>query len=165
MAIIAAGALVIIIVAASGALYLTSHVGTGNDAIKPTSCCTDSSLNLSTSCSTILSQNYQPLQRLELSIETDSSFVAAEDGHNYVANGGVGCGFAVNPGSYNGTTVDVHFTYTTNNQYADNCGYKENLTYFLTVKVPLTETGYDLSAIQVLPGSSPEITVTCTTSA
>ena len=89
--------------------------------------------------------------------------MAAEDGHNYTANGGVGCGFAINPGSYNGTTVDPEFTYTSDKPYTDNCGYTGNLTYYLLVRVPLTKTGYDLSAMQIVPNSSSEITVTCTT--
>lgn len=165
MTIIAAGALVVIIVAAIGVLVLASSVNSGNSATKTSNCCTDASLNLSTPCSTILfTPNYPPLQRLEQSIETDPSFIAAEDGHNYTANGGVSCGFAVNPGSYNGTTVDVGFTYTTDNQYTNNCGNVWNIIYYLTVKVPLTEAGYDMSAIQIIPNNSQEITVTCTSS-
>lgn len=164
MTIIAAGALAVIIVAAIGVLVLTNSLNGGNSATKTGNCCTDASLNLSTPCSTILTPNYPPLQRLEQSIETDSSFIATEDSHNYTANGGIGCGFAINPGSYNGTTVDVGFTYTADNQYTNNCGNVWNFTYYLTVKVPLTETGYDMSAIQILPNNSSEITVTCTSS-
>ena len=79
------------------------------------------------------------------------------------AGTGIGEGIAINPGSYNGTTVDPEFTYTSDRPYTDNCGYTQNLTYYLLVRVPLTETGYDLSAMQIVPNSSSEITVTCTT--
>jgi hypothetical protein len=97
-------------------------------------------------------------------IETDPTFIAAEDGLNYVGNGGLGCGFAINPGTFNGTTVDFIFTHYADRLYTDNCGSAYNFTYYLTVKVPLTETGYNMSAIQISSRNSSEITATCTSS-
>jgi len=162
MTIIAAGALAVIIVAAIGVLVLTNRLNSGNSATKTGNCCSDASLNLSTPCSAV-TPNSPAVQRLEQRIEADPTFLSAEDGHNYTA-GGVGCGFAINPGSYNGTTVGPEFTYTSDRPYTDNCGYTQNFTYYLLVKVPLTETGYNLSAMQIVPNNSSGITVTCTSS-
>jgi hypothetical protein len=155
-------AVAVIIVAAIGVLVAINRSNDGNPTTETGNCCADANLNLSTSCSTV-TPNSPAVLRLEQRIEADPTFIAAEDGHNYTANYGVGCGFAINPGSYNGTTVDPVFTYTSDRLYTDNCGYTGNFTYYLTVRVPLTETGYDLSAMQIVPNSSSEITVTCTT--
>ena len=127
-------------------------------------CCTDAKLNNATPCGTILTQNYPPVQRLQYLIETDPNFIAAEQGLNYVANGGMGCGDASDNSIYNGTTVDFFFTYTSDRLYTDNCGYVENFTYYLHVLVPLMETGYNMSAIKITSINSSEITVSCTTS-
>ena len=154
-------AVAVIIVAATGVLVVY-RAGSGNPTTRTSNCCADASLNLSTPCSAV-TPNSPAVQRLEQRIEADPTFMAAEDGHNFTANAGVGCGFAINPGSYNGTTVDPEFTYTSGRPYTDNCGYTQNFTYYLLVKVPLTETGYDLSAMQIVPNSSSQITVTCTT--
>jgi len=153
-------AIAVIIVAATGVLVVY-RADSGNPTTGTGNCCSDASLNLSTPCSAV-TPNSPAVQRLEQQIEADPTFVSAEDGHNYTA-GGIGCGFAINPGSYNGTTVDPEFTYTSDRPYIDNCGYTQNFTYYLLVRVPLTEAGYDLSAMQIVPNSSSEITVTCTT--
>jgi len=154
-------AVAVIMVAATSVLVVY-RVNSGNPTTGTGSCCSDASLNLSTPC-TAVTPDSPAVQRLEQRIEADPTFIAAEAGHNYTANAGISCGFAINPGSYNGTTVDPEFTYTSDRPYTDNCGYTQNLTYYLLVRVPLTETGYDLSAMQIVPNSSSEITVTCTT--
>ena len=153
-------AVAVIIIAAAGDLALY-HAGSSNPTTGTGNCCSDASLNLSTPCSAV-TPNSPAVLRLEHRIEADPTFIEAEDGRNYTA-GGVGCGFAINPGQYNGTTVGPQFTYTTDRPYTDNCGYTQNFTYYLLVKVPSAETGYDLSAMQIIPNSSSEITVTCTT--
>ena len=154
-------AVAIIIVAATG-VFVAYRLDNGNPTTGTGNCCSDASLDLSTPCSAV-TPNSPAVLRLEQRIEADPTFIAAEDGHNYTANAGISCGFAINPGQYNGTTVSPEFTYTTDKPYTDNCGYTQNFTYYLLVKVPLTETGYDLSAMQIIPNSSSEITVTCTT--
>jgi len=97
-------------------------------------------------------------------IETNPNFTAAENGLNYTNDGSLGCGFAINPGQFNGTTVDFTFTYTTNTIYTDNCGYVGNNTDYLRVKVPLTATGYNMYAIQISSFNYSGIIVTCTSS-
>lgn len=126
-------------------------------------CCTDSNLSLSTTCSTILTPNYSPVQILQYLVETDPAFIAAEHGLDYTTQlAGCGGGFSVGGGP-NGTFVYFQSTYTNNSVYTDNCGNVGKFTYYLNVAVPLTETGYNMSAILITPRNSSEITVTCST--
>ena len=127
-------------------------------------CCQDANLNAQTPCSTILATNYIPVQRLQYLIETDPSFIAAEQGQNYQSetNGPGGCGNTFNyAGGVNGTILDFYFEYTTDRIYTNNCGAAENFTYYLYVYVHLTEAGYNMSAIQISPTNSSEVTYSC----
>ncbi|HZW55007.1 MAG TPA: hypothetical protein VFF30_01825 [Nitrososphaerales archaeon] len=127
-------------------------------------CCTDSNLSLSTPCSTIVTPDYPPVQRLQYLVDTDPEFIAAEHGLNYTTYfNGCGSVYSIGGNVPNGTYVYFQSTYTTDEPYTNDCGNVGNFTYYLNVAVPLTETGYNMSAIRISPTSSSEITVTCTT--
>ncbi len=128
-------------------------------------CCTDSNLSISTPCSTILSPNYPPVQRLEYLIETDPDFIAAENGHNYMTYiAGCGSVYSIGGNTPNGTYVYFQSSYTTDSLYTNDCGNVGNFTYYINVRVPLTATGYNMSAIHISSLNSSEITISCTTS-
>ena len=124
-------------------------------------CCTNSNLSISTPCTTVLSTNYPPTQRLLYLVETDPDFIQAEGGFNFLANGGTSCGFVANNAGVRNYSVGFGFSYFTDGLYTDDCGNVENFTYYLDVTVPLTETGYNMSAIQISPTNSTEITADC----
>ena len=159
MTMVAAVAVAVIAVGAISVLVVTDHLDGGNRG-DASACCTDASINLSTGCGAITPDS-PPAQRLQQQIEADPEFIAAEDGRNYTANGGFGCGFVGSPAN---TRLDFGFTYTSSEPYTDNCGYTWNLTYYLRVEVPLTESGYSLNAMQISHYDSSDITVTCTSS-
>lgn len=148
-------------------------VQTVNVTITPY-CCNDRNLTITTPCNltiappvtpcTAINSNYPPVQRLQYLIETDPNFIAAENGLNYVSNGGLGFGFVANNAGGRNYTIQFSFLSYTNTSYTDDCGNIETFTYYLNVVVPLTETGYNMSAIQISPSNSSEITVDCTTS-
>ena len=128
-------------------------------------CCTDANLSLSTPCSTITTPDYPSVQKLQYLVEIDPAFIAAEHGLDYTTRfAGCGGGFSVGGGA-NGTFVYFQSTYTNNSAFTDNCGNIGNFIYNHNVAVPLTETGYNMSAIQITPRNSSEITVTCSTTA
>ena len=128
-------------------------------------CCTDSNLSISTPCSTILAPNYPPVQRLEYLIETDPDFIAAENGHNYMTYiDGCGSVYSIGGSTPNGTYVYFQSSYTTDRLYTNDCGNVRNFTYYINVRVPLTATGYNMSAIHISSLNSSEITISCTTS-
>ena len=70
---------------------------------------------------------------------------------------GCGGGFSVGGTTPNGTRVFFQASYTIGRSYTDDCGNVGNFTYYLNVAVPLTETGYNISAIQITPTNSTEI--------
>ena len=129
-------------------------------------CCVDANLTILTPCSTIAAANYPPVQRLQYLIETDPDFIAAEQDQNYVdITNGPGCSTTFNSaGGINSSTINFQFAYTIDTLYTNNCGGVENFTYYLYVNVPLTKTGYNMSAIQITPSNSSEITYSCSTS-
>lgn len=157
---------VIVVVAIIGlALGVAAVYGMypGNTVTETSNCCVDLGLNISTPCSTFENPNYAPVQRLKHLIETDPNFIAAEQGLNYKSPyGGWGRGGTFDSsGAVNSTTIYFYFPYTTNRLYTDNRGNVGNFTNYITVKVPLTETGYNMSAIQITSSNDSEITVTC----
>ena len=131
----------------------------------------DANLSISTPCSAIVAVNYPPAERLQYLIETDPDFITAEQGLNYYdTTNGPGCGTTLNGGTVvNGTiqgtvtseTLQFIFAYATDNLTTDFCGDVVNFTYYLTVNVPLTETGYNMSAIQIIPSNTSNITISC----
>ena len=126
-------------------------------------CCTDPNLSLSTPCSTIVTTNYPPVQRLQYLVETNPEFIAAENGHNYTTQfAGSGGGFSVGGGP-NGTFVYFQSMYAIDSSYTNDCGNVGSFTYYLDVAVPLTETGYNMSAIRISPINSSEISISCST--
>jgi len=128
-------------------------------------CCADSNLTISTPCSTILTPNYAPVQRLQYLIETDPDFIAAEHGLNYRTYlDGCSTVYSIGGSTPDGTYVYFQSSYTTDTLYTNNCDNVGNLTYYLNVRVPLTATGYNMSAIQVTSLNSSEITISCSTS-
>lgn len=134
-------------------------------------CCIDPNLTISTPCSTIAAANYPPAERLQYLIETDPNFIAAENGLDYYdTTSGPGCGNTfINGSVVNGTvqgvvkstTLYFIFAYVTDKLTMDGCGDIVNFTYYLYVNVPLTETGYNMSAIQITPTNTTEITMSC----
>jgi hypothetical protein len=118
-------------------------------------CCIDPNLSIATPCSAIMN-GYPPLQRLLNSVENDPVFIAAEQGHNYLSiiNGGCSIGSS-------GEVVNLQFACTLDTMYTDNCGDAYNFSYFLNVNVPLTDSGYNMSAIQIIPTNVSQTTVTC----
>jgi hypothetical protein len=151
---------------------ITTAVEKVNVTVTPY-CCVDPNLTIATPCGAIAAANYPPVQRLQDSVETDPDFIAAENGLNYVdITNGPGCSSTLNngtvvngtiQGTVNSSTVNFQFAYTIDRLYTDNCGDVENFTYYLYVNVPLTETGYNMSAIQIIPSNSSEITISCST--
>ena len=97
-------------------------------------------------------------------MENDTEFVAAEHGLNYTIQfSGCGSVYSIGGNMPNGTYVYFQAAYTTERAYTNDCGNAGDFTYYLNVAVPLTETGYNMSAIRITPTNSSEITVTCST--
>ena len=125
-------------------------------------CCIDAKLNNATPCSKIVTPNYPPVQRLQYLIETDPEFIVTENGSNYVTYfNGCGSVYSIGGSTPNGTYVYFQSSYAIDRLHTDDCGDVGNFTYYLNVRVPLTERGYNMSAIQITPINSSEITITC----
>ena len=121
-------------------------------------CCIDPNVNSGTPCDQMTTQNFA-IQTLEDRIEVDPSFIAGEEDNNYMSTGPPSCGTGIIPPT--GTTLFFQFTYSIDRLYTDNCGDVENFTYYLDVNMPLTESGYNISTIQITPTNSSEITISC----
>lgn len=121
-------------------------------------CCLDPNVNSGTPCEELTTQDYA-IQTLEERIEIDPSFKVAEGGHNYTSTGPPGCGSSLVPPT--GVSLSFQFKYSIDMSYTDNCGDVGNFTYYLNVNVPLSGTGYNMSAIQIAPINSSEITISC----
>jgi hypothetical protein len=139
----------------------TTAVEKVNVTVTP-NCCVDANLNNATPCSTIGTPNYPPVQRLQYLVETEPEFIAAENGSNYVTYyNGCGSIYSIGGSIPNGTYVYFSSSYAIDRLYTDDCGDVGNFTYYLDVAVPLTETGYNMTAIQISPINSSEITLDC----
>lgn len=128
-------------------------------------CCIGPNLTNSTPFSTIVTPNYPPVQSLQYLIETDPAFIAAENGSNYGTYfDGYGSVYSIGGSPPNGTYVYFQSAYSIDSLYTDDCGYVENFTYYLNVNMPLTETGYNMSAIQIIPSNISQTTLDCSSS-
>lgn len=130
----------------------------------PSYCCVDSNLTSSTPCTTIEFGDYPPTQRLEYVIETDPRYIFAEQDHNYSSLYSLSCGSGYVLGSGDFSQVQFQSAYAIDRLYTDGCGQVENFTYFVTVTVPLTETGYNMSAIQISSSNIADTTPDCSSS-
>jgi hypothetical protein len=125
-------------------------------------CCIDVNINSGIPCSEMVTPD-SAIQTLEDRIETDPTYIAAEQGTEYTSLYGMGCGsgFSVGGTTPNGTILYFQSSYAIDRLYTDDCGDVGNFTYYLNVDVLLTATGYNMSAIQISPINSSEITISC----
>ncbi|HZW58460.1 MAG TPA: hypothetical protein VFF30_19385 [Nitrososphaerales archaeon] len=121
-------------------------------------CCNDSGLNSSTSCETALSPGYLPMLRLRYLVETNPSFIAAENGSLFTYET-EGCGT-----SQTQVEVDFSFFHTTDTLFLTPCDNYQNFTYYLSVFIPLTRNGYNLTSMTIQSGNSSDYLMGCTTS-
>jgi hypothetical protein len=124
-------------------------------------CCNDSRLNSMISCEVILSLNYPPMLELRYLIETSPSFIAAENGSNYVNDGGGEC----TAHDSQAQSVMFDFYYETNRTFLTPCNNIQNFTYDLGVTIQLTSSGYNMSSMQIQSTNSSNETFMCTTTA
>jgi hypothetical protein len=125
-------------------------------------CCVDAHLYSGTTCNEIVGAIYPSIQILEYRIDTDPSFIAAEQGSDYSLPIVYGCGGGFsNVGTPPEETILFQSTFAIDRLYTDNCGDVGDFTYYLYVNVLLTGVGYNMSAIQIMPINSSEITISC----
>jgi len=128
-------------------------------------CCIDPNITIATSCNVLSEPDFTPIQRMQYLVETNPKFIVAENGLYYVSDGTIGCGKTFDSsGLPNITILNFYFTHTTDNLFTNNCGGVENFTYYLYVTIPLTETGYNMTSMEITPTNSSQVTYSCSMS-